>query len=86
MDNGNKLYDVKVTDAAWVQLVEHSRFLANVSTEAANRLVDEFIEKTGTLNHMPERCAWLDQDDVPFQKYRKISFGKYHLGSVYKYT
>ena len=79
MESENKVYDVKITDTAWEQMIEHARFLANVSVDAANRLVDDFLESTGTLTQMPERCPWLTHEAVPFQKYRKIFFGKYHL-------
>lgn len=79
MENEHKLYDVKITSTAWEQMVEHARFLANVSTESANRLVDEFVESTNTLAQMPERCSWFEHDAIPFQKYRKIFFGKYYM-------
>ncbi len=59
MCEGNKLYTVKITETAWNMLVEHSRFLANVSVTAANRLIDTFIEMTGNLEIMPERNPWL---------------------------
>jgi len=75
----NNEYDVKITDTAWEQLLEHARFLVNVSENAASNLVDDLIEKTGTLKQMPERCPWLSHDNVPFQKYRKLFIGKYHL-------
>jgi plasmid stabilization system protein ParE len=73
------VYDVRVTETAWEQLREHTRFLSGVSERAAARFVDEFIEKTGSLAQMPERCPWLNHDLLPFQKYRKLFFGKYHM-------
>ena len=79
MESMNKIYDVKITETAWGQMIEYARFIANVSMEAANRLVDEFVESAGTLAQMPERCPWLEHDAIPFQKYRKTFFGKYHL-------
>lgn len=79
MESGNKIYDMKITDAAWEQMIEHTRFLANVSVEAANRFVEEFVENAGTLAQMPERCPWFEHDAIPFQKYRKILLGKYHM-------
>lgn len=79
MENGNKVYDVKITNTAWEHMIEHARFLANVSVDAANRLVDEFIESSDTLTRMPERCPWLEHDAIPFQKYRKIFFGNYYM-------
>lgn len=79
MDSENKSYDVIITDTAWEQMIEHARFLANVSIDAANRLVDGFLESADTLTQMPERCPWLIHDAIPFQKYRKILFGNYHM-------
>lgn len=72
-------YDVKITDTAWGHMIEHARFLSNVSENAANELAREFVEKSESLQQMPERCPWLIHDAVPFQKYRKLLFGKYHL-------
>jgi len=75
----DKEYNVKITDTAWEQLMEHARFLANVSVDAANRLVDDFLESADTLEQMPERCPWFTHDAIPFRKYRKIFFGNYHM-------
>jgi len=79
MESTSEIFDVEITETAWEQMVDHARFLANVSHDAANRLVDEFINKTGTLNQMPERCPWLKNDAIPEKKYRKLLLGKYHL-------
>ncbi|MCL2366614.1 MAG: type II toxin-antitoxin system RelE/ParE family toxin [Oscillospiraceae bacterium] len=75
----NKVYDVKITDTAWEHLVEHSRFIAGVSINAATKLVDDFLESSKSLELMPERCPWLTHDAIPFQKYRKIFIGDYHM-------
>ena len=79
MQSAETVYDVSVTDTAWDQLLEHARNLANVSSTAANKLVDDFVNKSATLNLMPERCPWLTHDMIPFQKYRKLFLGKYHI-------
>ena len=79
MQEFNNEYDVKITDTAWEQLLEHTRFPANVSECAANKLVDDLLEKSDTLRQMPERCPWLSHDNIPFQKYRKLFIGKYYL-------
>lgn len=60
-------------------LISHARFLGNVSTSAANKLVDTFVEATNNLAIMPERNPWLEHDMVPFQKYRKVLFGNYNI-------
>ena len=79
MQGNDKTYDVKITETAWNHMLEHARFLANVNVSAADKLVDEFVEKTETLTYMPERCPWLTHDMVPFQKYRKLLFGKHYM-------
>ena len=78
-DIGHDVYDVNVTDTAWEQMLEHARFLANVSVNAANKLVDDFVVSTGALTHMPERCPWLTHVSIPYQKYRKLLFSKNYL-------
>jgi plasmid stabilization system protein ParE len=63
----------------WEILIYLARFLANVSVPAANRLIDTFVEMTDNLATMPRRNPWLEHDDIPFQKYRKLLFGKYYM-------
>jgi plasmid stabilization system protein ParE len=79
MESNSTVYSVKITDAAWEQMIEHARFLANVSIEAADRLVDDFIQGADSLALMPERCPWIEHEEMAFQKYRKILFGKWHM-------
>jgi plasmid stabilization system protein ParE len=79
MPEKNKLYTVKITETAWEMLVSHAVFLANVSVPAANRLIDTFVEITDNLATMPERNPWLEHDTIPFQKYRKLLFGKHYM-------
>ena len=79
MPEKNKPYTVKVTETAWEMLIEHARFLGNVSVPAANRLIDTFNEIAGDLAGMPERNPWLEDDAIPFQKYRKLLFAKHYL-------
>ena len=79
MAEKNKNYMVKVTETAWEMLVTHAHFLANVSVPAATRLIDTFVEMTDGLAIMPERNPWLQHDAIPFQKYRKLLFGKHYI-------
>ncbi len=75
----NKPYTVKIAETAWEMLIFHARFPANVSIPAANRLIDTFVEITDSLAAMPERNPWLEHDAIPFQKYRKLLFGKHYM-------
>jgi hypothetical protein len=40
-------------------LISHAAFLAQVSPEAAERLVLEFKKTANSLETMPQRCPWL---------------------------
>lgn len=79
MPEKNKPYTVKITETAWEMLISHARFLANVSVPAANKLIDTFVEITDSLAAMPKRNPWLEHDALPFQKYRKLLFGKHYM-------
>jgi len=79
MDNEEKKYTVIIQDPATEMLLEHARFLAQVSEAAANRLVDEFYDKAKSLEYMPERCPWLIDNNLPIKKYRKIILDKRYL-------
>ena len=79
MDGGNKKYTVIIQDTATEMLLSHARFLAQVSETAANRLVEEFVSKSKTLEHMPERCPWLTDDTIPQHKYRRLIFEKQYI-------
>ena len=79
MSEKDKPYRVKITETAWEMLISHARFLANVSVPAANKLIDTFVEISDSLASMPDRNAWLEHDEIPFQKYRKLLFGNYYM-------
>ncbi|MCG8499071.1 MAG: type II toxin-antitoxin system RelE/ParE family toxin [Firmicutes bacterium] len=79
MPEKNKPYTVKITETAWDLLISHARFLANVSVPDVNKLIDTFLEMTDSLVAMPERKPWLEHDAIPFQKYRKLLFGKHYM-------
>jgi len=79
MPKKNKSYMIKITETAWEMLISHARFLANVSVPAANKLIETFVEITDSLAAMPERNPWLEHDAIPFQKYRKLLFGKHYM-------
>jgi plasmid stabilization system protein ParE len=79
MENGPKKYTVIVQDPATEMLLSHVQFLAQVSEDAADRLIAEFYGQAKSLEFMPERCSWLDGDMVPYQKYRKLLLGKRYL-------
>jgi len=79
MDSEDKEYTVVIQDPATGMLLEHARFLAQVSENAAYRLVDEFYNNAKSLEHMPERCPWLSDINIPSKKYRKLILEKRYL-------
>ena len=79
MGNGTKEYTVIVQEPAKEMLLNHARFLAQVSENAANRLVEDFVIKAKTLEYMPERCPWLADNGIPQRKYRKLIFEKHYM-------
>jgi hypothetical protein len=60
-------------------LLQHARFLAQISETAAKRLVKEFKLKAKTLETMPQRCPWLYDPMLPEHKYRKLIFEKRYM-------
>ena len=83
-------YRVIVSERAKQMLVSHAAFLAQVSPEAAERLVVAFEKAAGSLNIMPQRCPWFSGEYIPKNVYRSILFEKRYLllfqvvdGSVY---
>jgi len=79
MDDVNKKYKVIIQTPASEMLVEHVRFLAQISETAAERLIDEFFTKAKTLENMPERCPWLFGYSIPEKKYRKLIFEENYM-------
>ena len=75
----NKKYTVIVSDRAASMLVNHVRFLARVSPEAAKKLHKEIIAEAKALEYMPESYPWLNCDEIPANKYRKKLVSKRYL-------
>ena len=73
-------YTVVVSDRATQMLVSHAAFLAQMSSEAAQRLVDEFEQAASSLETMPQRCPWLTGNYIPAHVYRYILFEKRYMG------
>lgn len=72
-------FKVIVSGRATQMLVSHAAFLAQVSPEAANRLVDSFEETASSLEQMPYRCPWLSAEYITANKYRYLIFEKRYL-------
>lgn len=78
MEKQNK-YNVIVSEEATQMLIYHAIFLGKVSESAAERLICSFEEIVGSLDTMPQRCPWLNSDDLPGNMYRYILFEKRYM-------
>lgn len=79
MDSRDKTYGVIISDDAARMLVSHARFAASVNEDAAQRLIEEFEEKTKSLETFPEGNPWLDDPLIAKRTYRKLLFAKRYL-------
>ena len=71
MSNTNKSYDVVVSDRAAEMMVQHVRFMAQVSLEALDKIRLEIIDAAKSLRNFPERNSWLVDPALPINKYHK---------------
>ena len=65
-------YTVIVSDTAKRQIASHVAFLANVSKEAAKNTKTTIIKALRSLEEMPGRYPFLDEDLLPKNKYHKM--------------
>ncbi|HEY0828479.1 MAG TPA: type II toxin-antitoxin system RelE/ParE family toxin [Bacilli bacterium] len=79
MENEDKSYSVIISDKASEMLVSHARFLAEVSEEAAQNLVDDFRVTAKSLEKCPDRNPWLSDPVLPINKYRKLLLYRRYL-------
>lgn len=78
MEQQNK-YQVIVSAQAKQMLISCAAFLAQVSPDAAERLVVSFETAANSLEIMPQRCAWFTGEYIPKNKYRFLAFEKRYL-------
>ncbi len=67
-----KKYKVIFSTKATQMLVAHAAFLAQVSEQAAERLVMLVEAAARSLETMPHRCPWFVGDLLPTHTYRKL--------------
>ena len=78
MENEQKRYQVNVDVNAARMLDEHILFLAEVSIDAANRLVDNFEHGFESLKTMPGRCPRFRTNKAN-ELYHQLIIGRYQL-------
>lgn len=74
MENENNRYTVIVSEKAAELLLIQVRFIANVSEEAAQKLIVDF-----NLSARLETIPRLSNPTLPINKYRKMVFNKRYL-------
>jgi hypothetical protein len=79
VESQSKKYTVIVSKRAAGMLVSHASFLAQASETAALRLTDSFVIAANSLETMPQRCPFLNNDYIPKNKYRKLIFEEKYL-------
>lgn len=68
----NVHYQVIVSDRARQMLERHLRFLAKVQKESARTLKRRFMEAFRSLEAMPQRFPFLEDNYIPSNKYHKM--------------
>ena len=80
MQPNEKIYHVSVDPAANDRMSEHFEFLARVSKNAANRLLDGLLSDIRSLERSPQQNPVYDRPYLPKGKYRyKISCERYRI-------
>ena len=73
-----KRYKVIVSPKAKMMLLEHMRFLSNVSVPAAKRFLASFKEAKRQIGLFPLSGAYEEEPSLPAETYRKCLFyGRY---------
>lgn len=83
MSSASKRYQVIFSERAGEMLVQHTRFVAQVSPQAADKLRLDIIEAAKSLQEFPERGSWLVDRALPANIYRKLLVDKRYL-LIYK--
>ena len=79
MSSVDKRYRVIISERAAEMLVQHARFLAQISTQAADKLRIDVIEAAKSLQDFPERGFRLNDPALPANKYKKLLVDKRYL-------
>jgi len=72
MSSAEGRYNVTISERAAEMLLQHIRFLAQVSRHSADRLRTAVTEAAKSLETFPLRGYWLTDPLLPSHKYRKL--------------
>jgi len=76
MDNADKEYYVYIDPAVNDRMAEHLEFLARISEDAAERLLNELMAGIRSLKTMPFRYPVYNRPYLPLDKYRSLVIKK----------
>lgn len=79
MGKTKNFYKVVISHRAADMLLHHVRFVAQVSSQAADHLREEIIEAMKSFKDFPERNMNLTDPMLPVGKYRKLIINKRYL-------
>ena len=65
-------YKVIISDRAREMLSMHIRFLAQVNKPAAQKLKNPLVEEMRSLQDMPQRYPFFNDNYIPANKYHKL--------------
>ena len=72
-------YKVMISDRAKEMLGMHIRFLAQVHKPAAIKLKNRLIEEIRSLQDMPHRYPFFNENFIPANKYHKLYVENWYL-------
>lgn len=72
-------YNVIISERAKEMLGMHIRFLAQINKPAAVKLKDRLVEEMRSLQQMPERYPFFNENYIPANKYHKLYVENWYL-------
>lgn len=72
-------YKVIISERAKEMLGMHVRFMAYVNKSAAEKLKKRLLDEMRSLQEMPQRFPFLNEDYIPANKYHKLYVENWYL-------
>ena len=72
-------YRVIISDRAKEMLGMHIRFLAQVNKPVATKLKNRLVEEMRSLQEMPQRYPFFQENYIPANKYHKLYVENWYL-------
>jgi plasmid stabilization system protein ParE len=72
-------YHIIISERAKEMLGIHIRFLAQVNTAAASKLKNRLVAEIRSLQTMPQRFPFFNEDYIPANKYHKLYVENWYL-------